>query len=62
MKNDQRPCAVEAWALYNFATTLLGTYPLRRLAKLEAEERSGEPWAKCRNYYQIVRVTVTPEA
>lgn len=55
------PKQVTAWGLYNFGPALRGVFRTRREAIDEAKASAGEPWAKCRRYFQVVRVTVTPK-
>jgi hypothetical protein len=51
---------VTAWGVYNFGSALRGTFYTRKAAKLFCEEEVGEPWDKCRAYFQIRKVIVTP--
>ena len=48
---------VEMWGLYNF-NTLVDVTRLRKVAVRMAENNSGEPWKKCKKYYQVRKVNV----
>jgi hypothetical protein len=47
------------WGLYNWGNPL-GVCTSRREAIRLAQEMSGEPWSKCREYFRAVKVEVKP--
>lgn len=49
----------EYWGLYN-CTNLWVVEKTQRACKEEAEQATGEPWSKCKEYFKIVKVTVDP--
>tara|TARA_R110002012_G_C11405878_1_gene586368 strand:- start:18 stop:188 length:171 start_codon:yes stop_codon:yes gene_type:complete len=53
MKNN------EYWALYN-DSHLWTVSKVQGVLKKEAEEATGEPWAKSKKYFKIVMVSIEP--
>jgi hypothetical protein len=51
--------AHEAWCLSNWGLPR-GTFRTRRQAISDAVDSAGEPWAKCRKYFAVTKVKVTP--
>jgi len=49
----------EYWALYNFAN-LWVVEKTQRACKEEAENVTGVSWDKCKRYFKIVKVEVSP--
>jgi hypothetical protein len=52
------PKPQQAWGIYNFSR-LIEICFRRKEAIQRAEELTGHPWKKCRDYMQIRKVTVT---
>ena len=53
------PRAKKTWALYNYQT-LWCTGRTKTECIQEAEMLTGEQWGKCKQYMQVLAVTVTP--
>lgn len=49
----------KAWLLSNYGHPWV-VVNRRGQAKMEAEERTGEPWDRCKNYCRITRCEVKP--
>ena len=49
----------EGWGIYNCGQ-LIGVEPKAYQARQACEAISGEPWKKCRKYYVVCKVSVTP--
>ena len=58
MKNSrENPRDQRAWGLYNYGI-LWTVERTRRQARMEAERIIGKPWAECRTYMEVHKVTV----
>ena len=49
----------EFWGLYNLSI-LCAVEKTQKRCKEYAEQVTGEPWAKCKRYFHLVKVTVEP--
>ena len=58
-EKQPKPKPYIEWGLFNWGLPR-GVYRTRRTAIEAAQNKSGEPWRKCRKYFMVRKVKVTP--